>query len=91
MSWNFACLGSWYGQVEDRLDPPDRHVPLADLLVAEAEDLERVVPVLDARQLAGEVLDVDPGAAVDVRRVLVGQDRDPHRLGLRSGYRLRGE
>ena len=32
-----------------------------------------------AGQLAGEVLDVDPGAAVDVGRVLVGQDCDPHR------------
>ena len=30
-------------------------------------------------QLAGQVVDVDPGAAVHVRRELVGQDQGPHR------------
>src|SRR5262249_14693385 len=46
----------------------------------EAENLDLVVPPLDAGQLAREVLDVDPGPPVDVRRVLVGQDRDAHRV-----------
>ena len=35
---------------------------------------------LDERaQLTGQVIDVDPGAAVHVRRELVGEDQGPHR------------
>ena len=37
-----------------------------------------MAPVVQRGQLAGEVLDVDAGAAVDVGRILVRQDRDPH-------------
>ena len=48
-------------------------------LIAEAQHVDVVPPVVQARQLACEVFDVDAGAAVHVRRILVGEDRDPHR------------
>src|SRR5262249_47404508 len=52
--------------------PFDAQVAVVEVLVAEAADLDRQ----RAGELARQVLDVDPGAAVDVRRVLVGEERD---------------
>jgi hypothetical protein len=45
------------------------------MLIPEAHDVDRVA---SGRQLAGEIFDVNTGASVDVRRVLVGQDGDAH-------------
>ena len=42
------------------------------------------VDVLEACELAREVLDVDAGAAVDVGRVLAGEQREPSRLHRRA-------
>src|SRR5262249_23364820 len=53
---------------------------LAEILLTEAADLDRHEP----GKLAAQVLDVDAGAAVDVRRILVREERDP----LRSRHRL---
>src|SRR5439155_25943723 len=47
----------------------------AGLVARRAEAVHADVGV--RAQLAGEVLDVDPGATVDVRRVLAGQEIDP--------------
>ena len=58
-----------------------RHARLLDALVRNLA----MVGAVDARQLAGQVLDVDAGAAVDVRRVLVREERDPH-LGCRRAF-----
>jgi hypothetical protein len=53
-------------------------VALVNGLLAEAEDLHGVPAVLDASQFARQVLDVDAGPAIDVRRVFIGQDGDVH-------------
>ena len=59
-------------------DAPHRQVAVPAGLVAEAEDLDGVGAAVEPGQLAGQVLDVDAGAAVDVRRVLVGENGDAH-------------
>ena len=43
------------------------------------------VDIDQARQFGGEILDVYPGTAVDVRRVLAGQQRDTHDRSLWAG------
>src|SRR5436305_1783101 len=60
------------GDGAGRADPLDREVALLGRLVAEAQDADAVSAVVKAGQLPGQVLDVDAGAAVDVRRILVG-------------------
>ena len=35
-------------------------------------------PAVQRREFAGEIFDVDASAAIDVGRVLVGQDADAH-------------
>ena len=71
-------LGILKGECELGVDPLDPQVSLADVLVAKADHGDLVGSVIDAGQLPGEVLDVDPCAPVDIRRVFVGEDRDPH-------------
>jgi hypothetical protein len=62
-----------------RLDAGHRQVRGALVLIAEAHDLHVMARVVvERRQLAREVLDVDARAAVHVRRVFVGQDGDVH-------------
>ena len=72
-------------QVEAGLIPLHRQVPLADLLVAEADHRDLMSALLDPGQLPGQVLDMDSRPAVHVGRILVGQDRDPH-IGSLSPY-----
>ena len=60
------CLASAQARIA-----ADAQVRLVAVLVAEAAHLDRDQP----RQRAAQVLDVDAGAAVDVRRVLVGEQR----------------
>ena len=65
-------------QFESRVDPPDGEVPVADVLVAEADDRDVMTPSLCAGQFPGEIFDVDPCAPIHVGRVLVGQNCYPH-------------
>ena len=44
-----------------------------------------MMAVVEASQLAGEILDMDAGPAVDVRWILVGQNGDAHEVALRRG------
>ena len=71
-------LGILEGEFELGVDPPDRQVSFADVLIAETDDGDLVGSVVDAGQLPGEVLDVNSCAAINVWRVFVGQDRNPH-------------
>src|SRR5260370_32138316 len=50
-----------------------------DRLVAKTEHGDCMLAIAKAAHLTREILDVDARAAVDMRRVLVRQDRDAHR------------
>ena len=69
---------------ELRMDSPHRQVTVVELLIAEAENLDLVVSSLDAGQLAREILDVNARAAINVRWILIGQNRDTHGRRLRE-------
>ena len=48
--------------------------PLADVLVAEAADLD----IDQACQFARQVLNMNTGATVDIRRILIGEEQGLH-------------
>lgn len=50
------------------------------VLLPETEHIDVVRSVVGAHELAREVLDMDSRSAVDVRRVLVGEEGYPHVL-----------
>src|SRR5436190_11622362 len=60
-------------------DATNVQVPSVFALLAEAQYLYRVSAPVERGQLPGQILDVDAGAAVDVRRILVRENRDVHR------------
>ncbi len=66
------------GDLGGGLDAAHAEVAGALVLRAEAEHVHVVRAAVEPGELAGEVLDVDAGPAVDVRRVLVREDRDMH-------------
>ena len=66
------------GEAQRRRDAADAEVPIRLVLLAEAEHVDAMRAPLRARQLAGEILDVDTRAAVDVRRILVREESDAH-------------
>ena len=76
VSSTFACRLSTGVDANGGNDPLDMQPGFVDALVAEAHDIHGHVAKAD--QLAREVFDVHPRAAVYVRRVLVGQDADAH-------------
>ena len=73
------------GEIKAGFDALDAEVSRAEMLVAEADDGHLVAAVVDASQLPGEVLDMNPRASIDVRRVFVGKDGNPHRRPPASG------
>ena len=73
-------------------DTADAEIVLARDLVAEGQHLDSMAAVVEPGQFARQVLDVNTGAAVDVRRVLVGQDGNVHGFrGRGSGVSSQGE
>ncbi len=69
------------GQLHVGVDAEDAGMAIGIALVAETEDIHRIRPAVQSGQFAREVLDVDAGAAVDVRRVFVREKGDAHRAG----------
>ena len=65
-------------QGDGGLDPGDRQARRAFTLSAEAQNLHLMTAAVERGELAGQILHVHARAAVHVRRVLVGQDRDLH-------------
>ena len=48
------------------------------LLGAETQHTDRVCPPVERREFTRQILDVDAGPAVDVRRILICQHSDIH-------------
>ena len=84
-AWRGSCAGS--GSAGG--DAVHAQVAVRLVLLAEAEHVHLVRAALGARQLAREILDVDARAAVDVRRVFVGEQGDAHERRARSRCRRR--
>ena len=78
---SFACRGSSDGSVTGGCTPSTRSVPVLPALFAETEDVDGMTAVVEGGELARKVFDVDAGAAVHVRRIFVGEDANPHRVG----------
>src|SRR6478736_4654309 len=60
-------------------DAANVQVPPIFALRPEAQHLYRVSAAVEPGQLPGQILDVYAGAAVDVRRIFVRENRDVHR------------
>jgi hypothetical protein len=67
----------WFGTGEAcsiQLKAADGQISFLPILVAETADLDRH----QLRQLARKIIDVDPGAAVNVRRIFVREEERLH-------------
>ena len=62
------------------LDAGDFEIPFLKPLIAEATDFDRHRP----GQLAREITDMHAGAAINVRRIFVGEEKDLHAVFLNA-------
>ena len=72
------------GELELRFEPSHLKVVVPKRLIAEAKDLNGVDTPFDPGQFPSEVLNMNSRAPVDVRGILVRQDRDAHRRASRT-------
>jgi hypothetical protein len=66
--------------LQDGIDAADLQIAIVHLLVSEAEHVNAVRMPFQAGEISYEIIRMNSGAAVDVRRIFIRENCDFHRI-----------